>query len=215
MRLRPSGSKGPVAASLEAFAAYHRDSAWTWEKLALTRARAVCGDPSLMNELTLTIRRSLSSPREPGGVLEDVVAMRKLMLREQGVAGLWDIKRARGGLVEVEFIVQTLQLLHAARHPNVLDTNTLGALERLHSAGLIGEAAMATLKSAALLYHRLTQVLRLCLAGAYEPGRALPALNQMVASAAGSPSIAAAEALLFETEGQVAALFDEMVGPAS
>lgn len=215
MRLRPSGSKGPVAASLEAFAAYHRDSAWTWEKLALTRARAVCGDPSLMNELTLTIRRSLSSPREPGGVLEDVVAMRKLMLREQGVAGLWDIKRARGGLVEVEFIVQTLQLLHAARHPNVLDTNTLGALERLHSAGLIGEAAMATLKSAALLYHRLTQVLRLCLEGAYEPGRALPALNQMVASAAGSPSIAAAEALLFETEGQVAALFDEMVGPAS
>ena len=52
--------------------------------------------------------------------------MRRLMLREQGSGGVWDVKRVRGGLVELEFIAQTLQLIHAARHPEVLDTNTLG-----------------------------------------------------------------------------------------
>lgn len=214
MRLRPSGSKGPVAASLEGFASYHRDSAWTWEKLALTRARAICGDAGLMNELTRHIRQALSETRATATVRDDVVTMRRLMIREQGSTGLWDIKRVRGGLVELEFIAQTLQLIHAPAQPGVLDTNTMAALKRLHAAGLIVDADYAALKSAGLLYHRLTQVLRLCLDGPYEPDKALPALNHLVASAAASPGLAAAESLLAETEAQVATLFDRLVGPA-
>ena len=215
MRLRPSGSKGPVAASLASFESYHRESAWTWEKLALTRARPVCGDPGLMKALEAHIRRALCEPRDEARVLADVVDMRRLMIREQGSTGLWDIKRARGGLVELEFIAQTLQLLHAPRHPEVLDTNTLGALEKLHAAGLLGEADHAALKAAGLLYHRLTQVLRLCVDGPYEPAKSLPALNQLVASAAGSPDIPTAEALLADTQADVARLFDRLVGPVS
>jgi glutamate-ammonia-ligase adenylyltransferase len=214
MRLRPSGSKGPVAASLEGFASYHRDSAWTWEKLALTRARAICGDAGLMNELTRHIRQALCETRGAATVRDDVVTMRRLMIREQGSTGLWDIKRVRGGLVELEFIAQTLQLIHAPAQPGVLDTNTMAALKRLHTAGLIADADYAALKSAGLLYHRLTQVLRLCLDGPYEPDKALPALNHLVASAAASPGLAAAESLLSETEAQVATLFDRLVGPA-
>jgi glutamate-ammonia-ligase adenylyltransferase len=214
MRLRPSGSKGPVAASLEGFASYHRDSAWTWEKLALTRARAICGDAGLMNELTRHIRQALCETRGAATVRDDVVTMRRLMIREQGSTGLWDIKRVRGGLVELEFIAQTLQLIHAPAQPGVLDTNTMAALKRLHTAGLIADADYAALKSAGLLYHRLTQVLRLCLDGPYEPDKALPALNHLVASAAASPGLAAAESLLAETEAQVATLFDRLVGPA-
>ncbi|MFM8745071.1 MAG: bifunctional [glutamine synthetase] adenylyltransferase/[glutamine synthetase]-adenylyl-L-tyrosine phosphorylase [Aestuariivirga sp.] len=212
MRLRPSGSKGPVAASLGAFASYHRDSAWTWEKLALTRARPICGDPVLMHELERDIRAALAEPRARQNVLADVAAMRRLMLREQGAAGLWDIKRARGGLVELEFIAQTLQLIHAASHPQVLDTNTLAALSKLHAAGLVDNATHTALKEAGLLYHRLTQVLRLCVDGPYEPAKSLPALNQLVAGAAASPGIPAAEALLGDTQAQVAALFDEIIG---
>ncbi len=212
MRLRPSGSKGPVAASLEAFASYHRESAWTWEKLALTRARPVCGDPALMHQLQRDIHAALAEPRDRDKVLADVVAMRGLMLREQGSTGLWDIKRVRGGLVELEFIAQTLQLIHAAAHLDVLDTNTLSALEKLHRAGLLDDATHAALKEAGLLYHRLTQVLRLCVDGPYEPEKSLPALNQLVASAAASPGIPAAEALLADTQAQVAGLFDKIVG---
>jgi glutamate-ammonia-ligase adenylyltransferase len=212
MRLRPSGSKGPVAASLEAFASYHRESAWTWEKLALTRARPICGDPALMNELQRDIHTALAEPRDREKVLADVVAMRSLMLREQGSTGLWDIKRVRGGLVELEFIAQTLQLIHAAAHPEVLDTNTLSALAKLYAAGLLEHETHTALKAAGLLYHRLTQVLRLCVDGPYEPVKSLPALNQLVASAAAAPGIPAAEALLADTQAQVAGLFDEIVG---
>jgi [glutamine synthetase] adenylyltransferase / [glutamine synthetase]-adenylyl-L-tyrosine phosphorylase len=215
MRLRPSGSKGPVAAKLGSFESYHHESAWTWEKLALTRARPICGDPGLIAELEGVIRHALCEPREKERVLADVIDMRRLMIREQGSTGVWDIKRARGGLVELEFIAQTLQLLHAPAHPQVLDTNTLAALEKLLAAGLLDEAAHASLKMAGLLYHRLTQVLRLCVDGPYEPAASLPALNQLVASAAGSPDIASAEALLADTQAEVAGLFDRLVGPVS
>ncbi|MCA3559791.1 MAG: bifunctional [glutamine synthetase] adenylyltransferase/[glutamine synthetase]-adenylyl-L-tyrosine phosphorylase [Aestuariivirga sp.] len=215
MRLRPSGSKGPVAASLASFESYHRSSAWTWEKLALTRARPVCGDAGLMNELAARIRAALCEPRDAATVKDDVTGMRKLMLREQGTGGLWDVKRARGGLVELEFIAQTLQLIHAHRHPEVLDTNTLAALEKLHGAGLLSESDHAALRRAGLLYHRLTQMLRLCLDGPYDPAKALPALNLLVATAAMTPGIAAAEAHLAEAQGEVAAIFGRLVGPVS
>jgi len=215
MRLRPSGSKGPVAASLASFESYHRDSAWTWEKLALTRARTVCGDSGLMNELTRHIHGALCEPRDAARVREDVVDMRKLMLKEQGTGGVWDVKRARGGLVELEFIAQTLQLIHAHAHPHVLDTNTLAALQKLHAAGLVSDGDHAALKRAGLLYHRLTQMLRLCLDGPYDPARALPALNLLVANTAVTPDIATAEALLAEAQGEVAAIFDRLIGPVA
>ena len=213
MRLRPSGSKGPVAASLESFRTYHRESAWTWEKLALTRARPVCGDESLRAELQAAIRTALCVKRDPAATRADVLEMRKLMLKEQGTAGLWDIKRVRGGLVEVEFVAQTLQLIHAADQPDVFDSNTLGALEKLVAAGCLPARKGEALRQACTLYHRLTQVLRLCVAGSYDPASAPSGLNRIVASAAASPDIARAESLLHETQERVAAIFDELIGP--
>jgi glutamate-ammonia-ligase adenylyltransferase len=215
MRLRPSGSKGPVAANLASFVSYQRESAWTWEKLALTRARPICGDPGLMAELSAEIRAALSEACEPEKVRADVTDMRRLMLREQGSGGVWDVKRARGGLVELEFIAQSLQLIHAARHPEVLDTNTLGALAKLHAAGVLGDGPHMALKRAGILYNRLTQMLRLCVDGPYDPATALPALNRLVASTVVAPDIPAAEALLADTQGEVAALFDRLIGPVS
>ena len=212
MRLRPSGSKGPVAASLSSFRAYQTDSAWTWEKLALTRARPVCGDAGLMAELASTIRGALCAPRDADLTRADVLAMRKLMLQEQGAAGLWDIKRVRGGLVELEFIAQTLQLLHAPAKPDVLDTNTLTALAKLAAAGLIRPTQAEALKQAGELFHRLTQVLRLCVDGPYDPQNSLPALNQLVASAATCPDIPAAESVVAENQAMVASIFEQIIG---
>ncbi len=212
MRLRPSGSKGPVAASLESFRAYHREHAWTWEKLALTRARPVGGDESLRSELQAAIRGALCMKRDPQATRADVLDMRKLMLREQGVTGLWDLKRARGGLVEIEFIAQTLQLIHAPGQPAVLDTNTLGALEKLVAASCLPAGDGEALRQACSLYHRLTQVLRLCVSGAYGPATSPAGLNRIVASAAACPDIATAESLIHDTQARVAAIFDEMIG---
>ena len=213
MRLRPSGSKGPVAASLDAFRDYQRDCAWTWERLALTRARPVCGDASLMAELDAAIAHALCLPRDAVATRADVLDMRKLMLREQGASGPWDIKRVRGGLVEVEFIAQTLQLIHAPGKPSVLDTNTMRALGKLAAAGLLASAEGEALRQACVLYYRLTQVLRLCLTDAYIPAGSPSGLNRILASAAASPDIATAEALLVDTQSRVAEIFDRLIGP--
>jgi glutamate-ammonia-ligase adenylyltransferase len=215
MRLRPSGSKGPVATSFESFCRYQKESAWTWEKLALTRARVVSGDNDLGDQLSMAIMQTLCAPRGREVIRNDVLDMRRLMLREQGQVDLWDIKRTRGGLVEVEFIAQFLQLVHAATTPDVLDTNTHAALNKLARFGYLGDAAARDLKEACLLYHRVTQVLRLCVNGAYSPGTSPTGLNQIVAQAAVAPDIKAAESVIFDTQARVGVLFENIIGPVT
>ena len=167
-----------------------------------------------MAELQDAISRILCQHRDAAATRADVLDMRRLMLKEQGSGGAWDIKRVRGGLVELEFVAQTLQLIHAHRHPGVLDTNTLAALGKLAAAGVLPAGDGEVLRRACLLYQRLTQVLRLCVSTAFAPATATAGLNRIVASAAGSPDIATAEALLADTEAQVAEVFDRLVGPA-
>jgi [glutamine synthetase] adenylyltransferase / [glutamine synthetase]-adenylyl-L-tyrosine phosphorylase len=213
LRLRPSGSKGPLAVSFASFKTYQSDSAWTWEKLALTRARSVAGDASLRQELETEIAKVLASKRDTETTRKDVVDMRSLMLRELKTPSHWDIKRVRGGLVELEFIAQFLQLIHAHDRSAILDTNSAAAIAKLRDANLLNAAETSDLLSANRLYHRLTQILRLCLEEDYQPAQALPALNRLVAQAAESPDMASAEALLRQTQTQVSALFDRLVGP--
>jgi glutamate-ammonia-ligase adenylyltransferase len=91
-----------------------------------------------------------------------------------------------------------LQLIHAASNPAILDTNTLAALGKLAAAGHLRQAEAQALREACALYHRLTQVLRLCVSGAYAPGNSPTGLNRIIASAAAAPDIATTEALLTE-----------------
>ena len=212
MRLRPSGSKGPVATSLDSFRAYHAGEAWTWERLALTRARVVAGDAGLAAEMTETIRSALAAPRDAAKIVADVLAMRTLMLKENPPAGLWDIKRSRGGLTDVEFIAQTLLIIHAAEHPAILHQSTLPALARLADRGLLAAADARRLQEAGALYQRLTQILRLCVTGAYVPATAPAGLNRLVANACSVPDIGSAEALLSDTQAEVLSLFSKLVG---
>ncbi|NJM30447.1 MAG: hypothetical protein HC855_10380 [Rhizobiales bacterium] len=212
LRLRPSGSQGPVAASLASFKSYHADSSWTWEKLALTRARVVHGAPRLKAELEQTISGVLCIARDPAATLTDVRDMRRLMIKEKGSGGVWDIKQAVGGLVEVEFIAQSLQLLHAHREPAILDTNSFAVLAKLETSGILDRTNGATLREACSLYHRLTQVLRLCVTAAYDPASSPAGLNRLVAGAAATPGIATAESLLAETQLRVALIFEKMIG---
>ncbi len=113
MRLRPSGNKGPVAVSLPAFRTYHAGSAWTWERMALTRARIVAGPPAMRARVTRAIADALRAG-DPAQIRPDAAAMRARMLRDLPAAGPWDVKLRPGGLVEVEFIAQALQLVHLA-----------------------------------------------------------------------------------------------------
>ena len=212
LRLRPSGSKGPVAVSLASFIDYHKNESWTWEKLALTRARVVAGSPSLVARLNTEISNTLSTMRSAEQTQKDVRDMRALMLREQKVESLWDIKRSHGGLIEVEFIAQYLQLIHAQSNPEILLPNTHDSLQQAANAKLLTQQDAQSLLHAISLYQRLTQLLRLCLSGLFDPTTATRSMNETVCRAALMPDIASTEAHLAETQAQISTIFAKIIG---
>ncbi|HEX8222413.1 MAG TPA: bifunctional [glutamine synthetase] adenylyltransferase/[glutamine synthetase]-adenylyl-L-tyrosine phosphorylase [Allosphingosinicella sp.] len=134
-RLRPSGTDGMLAVSLESFERYQSEQAWTWEHMALTRARPVFGSPGARAGLQAVIDSTLGRPRDPERLLADAVAMRAEMASHKAPRGRFDIKLGPGGLVDLEFAVHTLQLRHnIGHHPHLED-----ALEELVEAGLVGD----------------------------------------------------------------------------
>jgi glutamate-ammonia-ligase adenylyltransferase len=211
MRLRPSGQKGPVATQLSGFADYQINEAWTWEHLALTRARAITGPTDVRQKIEEAIRSVLVRPRDRAKVAADVREMRARIAAEKGTDKIWDLKQVRGGLVDLEFIAQYLQLIYAAEHPEVLDQNTIGAYQKLARAGLIDPDAAQTLIDAARLIHNLTQVVRLCIDGEFDPATAPRGLKELLARAGDAPSFAALEAQLAATLEKVSDLFSRLV----
>ncbi|MBT3765360.1 MAG: bifunctional [glutamine synthetase] adenylyltransferase/[glutamine synthetase]-adenylyl-L-tyrosine phosphorylase, partial [Rhodospirillales bacterium] len=137
MRLRPSGNAGPIASSLQAFVQYHNDLSWTWEHMAMTRARVIAGPPDLRREVESVIAEVLTRPRDGSKLLADVASMRSRMDDEHHTENPLAIKHLRGGLVDIEFISQYLQLRHAHEHPEILSPNTHKALESLIKYGLL------------------------------------------------------------------------------
>lgn len=111
-RLRPSGNQGPLVVSFDAFARYQRESAWTWEHMALCRARPVHGSPQAREALQGVIRSVLARPRDVAALRRDVVDMRAEMARHKPASGPLDLKLLPGGLVDLEFVTHFHQLAH-------------------------------------------------------------------------------------------------------
>jgi glutamate-ammonia-ligase adenylyltransferase len=109
-RLRPQGTQGPLAVSIDSFARYQRETAWTWEHMALARARPVLGSDVARTELAGVIASVLDTPRDPAALRAEVLAMRARMAQHKPAKGPLDVKLLRGGLVDVEFLVHALQL---------------------------------------------------------------------------------------------------------
>lgn len=148
VRLRPDGSKGMLVLSLSAFEAYQRERAWTWELQALLRARAVAGDAMLAQRFALLRKALLTQPREATAVCNDVASMRERWRAERNRSDerLFDLKQGQGGLVDIEFLLQGLVLIHAASEPSLCaDGNTPGLIARLCVAGVLEEADAQTL----------------------------------------------------------------------
>ncbi|WP_072392031.1 bifunctional [glutamine synthetase] adenylyltransferase/[glutamine synthetase]-adenylyl-L-tyrosine phosphorylase [Hyphomicrobium sp. CS1GBMeth3] len=212
MRLRPSGQKGPVAAQFSTFREYQATEAWTWEHMALTRARVIAGPPELSRRVEEAIRDTLVRPRDGAAIARDVHEMRARIASEKGTDNIWHLKQVRGGLVDLEFIAQHLQLVHVAGHPEVLDQTTLAAFRKLAEAGLLLPADADALRHATRLIHNLTQVLRLCLEGEFDPATAPSGLKALLARAGDSPDFATLEGHLRETLASVAVQFGRLIG---
>jgi glutamate-ammonia-ligase adenylyltransferase len=161
MRLRPSGNKGPVAVPLAGFTRYHAADAWTWERMALTRARVVAGPPALRRRVEAAIAAGIAGAGAPGKIRADAAAMRARLQRELPPAGPWDVKHRNGGQMEVEFIAQTLQLVHAPADPAIASPTTRVALARLARAGWLGAADAALLIRADHVWRSVQGLLRI------------------------------------------------------
>jgi len=211
MRLRPSGRAGPVASHVDAFAEYQDKEAWTWEHMALTRARVISASPKFRDKIEKVIRGVLTRPREAAGVAIDVADMRRAIALEKGEDDLWDLKHVAGGLVDIDFIAQYLQLAHAADKPDIIDVNTLHVLDNAARLGVLPAASVEILRSAALLYHDLTQILRLCVSDRFDPETAGEDLLQIMARAGDAPDFSSLEARVRETQIEVRRVYHAVV----
>jgi [glutamine synthetase] adenylyltransferase / [glutamine synthetase]-adenylyl-L-tyrosine phosphorylase len=214
MRLRPSGRSGPLATHIDSFVGYQESEAWTWEHMALTRARVVSASPAFAARIEAAIGDVLRRRRDAAAVAADVVDMRAAIAKEKGDADPWDLKYAAGGLVDIEFIAQYLQLVHASTSPEILDTSTARMLEKAARADVLQAEDMEVLRPAVLLFHDLTQILRLCLPGAFAPKSANAGVLALLARAADLPDFPALQAHVVETQRQVRASFVRILGTA-
>jgi len=156
MRLRPSGRQGPVATSLAAFRSYQQTEAWTWEHLALTRARVVAGPPALAAEVE-TFRRDLLPVKGRGpAVLSNVADMRARLQAARPVDGAWEARNGPGRMLDVELLAQT-----AALRAGAADRGVAAQLRAGVKSGFLAETEAAALARAHALYWRLQAATRL------------------------------------------------------
>lgn len=161
LRLRPNGSSGLMVSSVQAFEQYQQKQAWVWEHQALTRARYIAGDRSVGDRFDQARLAILSVERDPAALAKEVCNMRARML-ETHPADPADVKHARGGLVDIEFMVQYLILVHAHRMPNFLaNTGTIALLALAAEAGLIPLDLANHARHAYRAYRRLQHAARL------------------------------------------------------
>jgi glutamate-ammonia-ligase adenylyltransferase len=203
MRLRPSGRAGPVAARVGSFADYQDREAWTWEHMALTRARVISSSPEFRERIERIIRDVLTRPRDRHIIANDVAEMRRAIALEKGEDDIWDLKYAAGGLVDIEFIAQYLQLVHAAETPEILSVSTSQVLENAARLGILSQSTMEVLRPAVRLYHDLTQILRLCVSEKFKPETAGEDLLRIMTRAGDAPDFSALEARVRETQAEV------------
>ena len=225
LRLRPSGEAGPVAVALPAFGVYQASKAWTWEHMALTRARVIAGPLELTAAIDGTIARTLTTSRDPmPSLLADVIDMRRRIAEQHPPRNRWNFKYVAGGLVDIEFAVQYLLLREAHGDPVLLTTETADAIARLAAKGHIAAEAAADLSRAVRLAWRVQGLIRLTTNDALDPDTAPLAIKALlareIADATGiaadeSVDFAQAETILDSILAMSHRRYEDIVGPLS
>jgi len=204
MRLRPSGRAGPLANSLAGFESYHAQSAWTWEHMALTRARVIHGPTGLVDRLAEIVERTLCRSRDPLALVRDVADMRERIARHAPPKSSWDFKHLPGGLFDIDFVAQYLALRHASENPGLLDPHPAEMLRRAADAGFIERADVGRLRATRTLLSDVQSLLRLTLNGdeaAFDEANAPEGQRRLIATTEGADDLAVLRARIStETE---------------
>ncbi len=216
MQLRPTGSKGPISVSMTAFHGYYDgDGAETWEMLALTRARVVwASSPAFADEAAAAIDGALRRPRDTARTAADVREMRELLEAERPPQGDWDLKLSPGGLVDIEFAAQYLQLVGAAGG-GPLQPNTHAALAALAAAGAAPASLLDNLTQAWKLQQDVGQLLKVALADGADPGQEPNALKALLARAGGVKTLSALRKRLDAAQAKARAAYAALLRDGS
>jgi len=213
MKLRPSGGAGPAAVSLAAFERYYDRDAWTWEQMALIKARPIAGDPGLAHKVEAAIERVVCRSRDRAALAADAHEMRKTLADAKPPSGPFDLRQAAGGLTDLEFVLQFSTLAEAAeigRPPQ----STRELIEWLASQGRLAKDDAQGLMAASELFESVMQLGRAATGGLYAPQSAGEALRRRMSAAVGT-AIGGQEEALAGRQAQVRGVYDRVVAAAA
>ncbi len=211
MRLRPSGNSGPLATSLTRFEDYQTADAWTWEHMAMTRARVVAGGDALKGKIDQVVATVLCRDRDNAMLARDVLDMRARLAKEYPSDNPFELKNVRGGLLDVEFICQFLQLSHANDYPEILRVNTKEALSAIAETDIVPRESADELRKACSHYHKLTQITRIAFEGAFDLTDISAGLEKTLCTAVDCTSLVELENHLRNLQARIASLFETVI----
>lgn len=162
-RLRPSGNQGPLAITVSTLEEYYQTSAWTWEFLALTRARIVYGMQGISGAITPVILNTITNKHSGKDLRANTMEMRQKLRDQFDTGNPLEVKHTKGGMVDIEFICQFLILQNSDQYPEIIKGNTLECLKALDYADLLDTETAQFLASSYKLQQHIQSTLRLCL----------------------------------------------------
>jgi len=185
--------------------------AWTWEHMALTRARVVAGPEALRRRVMDEVRAVLTRKREPAKLASEVADMRQRIATAHRKPPAFEVKHRRGGMVDIEFIAHYLQLRESARTPQVLRQNTRAALLALAECGALTRQDAETLAAALMLWRNVQGLLKLTVEEPFDESQASPALKSILAKGAGAVDFAALKADMDASAKRVLRLYENLI----
>lgn len=213
MQLRPSGRAGPVAVRLSAFADYYRNDAWTWEHMALTRLRVICGDEALAKRVTDEKEALLCLDRAPDMLVQDAWDMRERLLRDRPAKTRMDVKLAKGAMIDIEFLAQIAQLLRPDADWGA--RTVLASLQIATDTGLFTQDELTCLSDTYRLCRGLQAYQRAALERALPADEWPAALKRVTARALGSENFDRLEQRVKAHQAQVWEIFCRKLQPGT
>jgi glutamate-ammonia-ligase adenylyltransferase len=209
MRLRPSGRQGPVATAVAGFASYQREEAWTWEHMALTRARVVAGPKALRAEIEAIRCAVIAEKAVPDHVRTEAAAMRSRLAAAGRAGGTWAVKDGPGGMQDIELLGQAVALAAGRTRRATADQ-----LTEAIALGWLEVGQVSALQAAHALFHRVQGAARLLTEDALDPDVVGEGGRAFLARVAGQPSDRALAAHLDKTRAEALECVDAVFGPA-
>ncbi len=209
-RLRPFGNDGALAVTLDALDKYYTESAWVFEKLALTRGRVLYATDSFARDLNRLIERQQLSAPHPKAIADAIHTMRDKITGQFGSNNPWDIKYAHGGLMDTDFIVQYWILCHAKHVEGIPAATVPETLKRLRESKRVHVGYISDVMLTRSLLTTLLFYLRLCSNGSLDEANTPEGLKKILVDATAMPDFAALKSRLVESEQNIHEILREL-----